>query len=114
MLMMRARPRRSFTPESKAQTVELIRTNSKSVGDVCRDLELTETAVRRCIALAEIDDRVAAHVRQRRVAAGAYMLVRGPIARCGPVRPHVSASAASFRSRGSIPGNAAAWGRMAE
>ena len=53
--MMTARPRRSFTPEFKAQTVELVRTSGKSVGQVCRDLDLTETAVRRWIAQADID-----------------------------------------------------------
>ena len=53
--MLTARPRRSFTPEFKAQTVELIRTSGKSVGEVCRDLDLTETAVRRWIARADID-----------------------------------------------------------
>ena len=55
MSTMTARPRRSFTPEFKAQTVELLRTSGKSVGEVCRDLELTETAVRRWVAQADID-----------------------------------------------------------
>ena len=53
--MMTARTRRSFTPEFKAQTVELLRTSGKSVGEVCRDLDLTETAVRRWIAQVDID-----------------------------------------------------------
>ena len=53
--MMTARPRRSFTPEFKAQTVELVRTSGKSAAEVCRDLDLTETAVRRWIAQADID-----------------------------------------------------------
>ena len=53
--MMTARLRRSFTPEFKAQTVELVRTSGKSVGEVCRDLDLTETAVRRWIAQTDID-----------------------------------------------------------
>jgi transposase len=55
MSMMTARLRRSFTPEFKAQTVELVRTGGKSVGEVCRDLDLTETAVRRWLAQADID-----------------------------------------------------------
>jgi transposase len=55
MSMMTARSRRSFTPEFKAQTVELIQTSHKSVGDICRDLDLTETAVRRWLTQAEID-----------------------------------------------------------
>jgi transposase len=54
--MMTARPRRSFTLEFKAHTVELLRTSGKSVGEVCRDLDLTETAVRRWLAQADIDE----------------------------------------------------------
>ena len=53
--MMTARQRRSFTPEFKAQTVDLLRSSGKSVGEVCRDLDLTETAVRRWLAQADID-----------------------------------------------------------
>jgi len=49
------RTRRAFTVEFKAQVVELCRTSGKSVGQVCRDLDLTETAVRRWVAQAEID-----------------------------------------------------------
>ena len=53
--MMTARRRRSFTLEFKAQTVDLLRTSGKSVGEVCRDLDLTETVDRRWLAQAEID-----------------------------------------------------------
>ena len=53
--MMTMRRRRSFSPEFKAQTVELVRTSGKSVAEMCRDLDLTETAVRRWVAQAEID-----------------------------------------------------------
>ena len=53
--MMTARPRRTFTPQFKARTVELVRTSGKSVAEVCRDLDLTETAVRRWVAQADID-----------------------------------------------------------
>src|SRR3954454_7934857 len=55
MSMMTARQRRTFTPTFKAQTVELVRTSGKSVAEVCRDLDLTETAVRRWVAQAQID-----------------------------------------------------------
>src|ERR1700738_5085149 len=55
MSMMTARLRRSFTPEFKAHTVELVRTSGKSGGEVCRDLDLTETAVRRWVAQVDID-----------------------------------------------------------
>ncbi len=53
--MMTAHRRRTFTPEFKARTVELVRTSSKSVGEVCRELDLTETAVRRWVAQADVD-----------------------------------------------------------
>jgi transposase len=46
MSMMTARRRRSFTPEFKAQTVELVRTSGTSVTEVCRDLDLTDSFVR--------------------------------------------------------------------
>jgi transposase len=49
------RPRRSFSEEYKAEVVELCRTSGKSVAAVARDLDLTETAVRRWLAQAEID-----------------------------------------------------------
>ena len=53
--MMTARRRRSFTPEFTAQTVDLLRTSGKSVGEVGRDLDLTETVVRRWLTQADID-----------------------------------------------------------
>jgi transposase len=40
------RPRRFFPPEYKAEVVELIRSTGKTVGQVARELDLTETAVR--------------------------------------------------------------------
>jgi transposase len=49
------RPRRSFSNEYKAEVVELCRTSGKSIAAVARDLDLTETAVRRWVAQAEID-----------------------------------------------------------
>ena len=52
---MGSRARRTFTTELKAEAVELIRSSGKSVGEVCRDLDLTETAVRRWMQQAEID-----------------------------------------------------------
>ncbi len=52
----KARPRRSFSKAFKAEVVELVRTSGKSVPDVCRDLDLTETAVRAWVRQAEIDD----------------------------------------------------------
>ena len=52
---MAPRARRSFSAEFKAETVELIRSSGKTIGQVCRDLDLTETAVRRWVQQAEID-----------------------------------------------------------
>jgi transposase len=49
------RARRSFSAQFKAETVELIRTSGKTIGEVCRDLDVTETAVRRWVQQAEID-----------------------------------------------------------
>ncbi len=43
---MTKRTRRSFTKEYKAEVVTLIRQGKKAVGAICRDLGLTETAVR--------------------------------------------------------------------
>ena len=52
---MAKRKRRAFTKEYKAEVVELIRKSGKSIGAVVRELDLTETAVRRWVAQAEID-----------------------------------------------------------
>ena len=52
---MGTRTRRSFTKEYKAEVVGLIRKSGKTVGAVCRDLGLTETAVRRWVQQAEVD-----------------------------------------------------------
>ncbi len=38
------RPRRSFTPEFKAEIVEHCRRGDRSIGQVARDFDLTETA----------------------------------------------------------------------
>jgi len=50
------RPRRSFTPEFKAEIVELCQRGDRSVGQVARDFDLTETAVRAWVHQAEIDE----------------------------------------------------------
>jgi transposase len=52
---MAKRKRRAFSAEYKAEVVELIRKSGKSVGVVARELDLTETAVRRWVQRAEID-----------------------------------------------------------
>jgi transposase len=49
------RRRRSFTPEFKAEIVELCLRGDRSVGQVARDFDLTETAVREWVRQAERD-----------------------------------------------------------
>ncbi|MGV9386460.1 transposase [Nonomuraea sp. NPDC003707] len=48
------RPRRSFTPEFKAEIVELCQRGDRSVGQVAKDFDLTETAVRQWVRQAEV------------------------------------------------------------
>ncbi|WP_164540521.1 transposase [Streptomyces abyssomicinicus] len=50
------RPRRSFTPEFKAEIVELCRRGDRTIGQVARDFDLTETAVRLWVSQAQVDD----------------------------------------------------------
>ena len=49
------RPRRSFTPEFKAEIVERCRAGDRTIGQVARDFDLTETAVRAWVHQAEVD-----------------------------------------------------------
>lgn len=51
----KARHRRSFSKEFKSEVVELIRTSGKTLAEVCRDMDLTESAVRGWVRQAEID-----------------------------------------------------------
>jgi transposase len=49
------RPRRSFTSEFKAEIVELCQRGDRSVGQIAKDFDLTETAVREWLKQAERD-----------------------------------------------------------
>jgi transposase len=49
------RRRRSFTAEFKAEIVELCQRGDRSVGQVAKDFDLTETAVREWVKQAERD-----------------------------------------------------------
>jgi transposase len=49
------RARRSFTPAFKAEIVELCQRGDRSIGQVARDFDLTETAVRAWVRQAERD-----------------------------------------------------------
>jgi transposase len=52
---MQRRKRREFTPDIKARTVELLESSGKSLNQICRELDLTPSAVRRWVAQAKID-----------------------------------------------------------
>jgi transposase len=49
------RHRRAFTPEFKAEIVELCQRGDRSVGQVAKDFDLTQTAVREWVKQAERD-----------------------------------------------------------
>lgn len=55
MARKKPRARRSFTPEFKADIVAACQRGDRSVGQVARDFDLTETAVRAWVKQAEID-----------------------------------------------------------
>lgn len=50
---MERRKRRSFTPENKAEAVRLVREGSKSLPQVAKDLDLTESALRNWVREAD-------------------------------------------------------------
>ncbi len=50
------RVRRSFTPEFKAEVVALARRGDRSIAEICRDMDLVESALRRWMAQAEINE----------------------------------------------------------
>jgi transposase len=52
---MARRKRRAFTREYKQQVVEVIRSGGRSAGAVAKDLDLSETAVRRWMNQTEVD-----------------------------------------------------------
>ena len=52
---VRRRQRRRLADEFKAQTVKLVLSGHRTAGQVARDLDLTETAVRRWVKQARVD-----------------------------------------------------------
>jgi len=52
---VRKRPRRTFTPEFKAEAVRLCRVGDRGIAQVAKDLDLTETALREWVQRAGID-----------------------------------------------------------
>ncbi len=49
------RKRRKFSEEYKAETVRLIQSSGKSVGQIALELDIGETALRRWMAQAEVE-----------------------------------------------------------
>lgn len=49
------RARRSFTPEFKAEAVRLCKVGDRTVPQVAKDLDLTETALREWVKRADVD-----------------------------------------------------------
>lgn len=54
---MERKKRRKFTREYKAEIVRLVRTSGKTIGQVAKELDLTETAVRAWVKRADIDEK---------------------------------------------------------
>ena len=50
------RPRRSFSKEFKRDAVNLVRESGRTVAEVARDLDLTESALREWVRQADVDD----------------------------------------------------------
>jgi transposase len=53
--MQQRRRRRTFTAAYKAEVVELCRKGDRGIAEVARDLDLTESSVRRWVDQAEVD-----------------------------------------------------------
>ncbi len=51
----RQRPRRSFSAEFKAEAVRLCKVGDRSIGQVAKDLDLTETALREWVERADVE-----------------------------------------------------------
>jgi transposase len=56
MAKKKPRARRSFTPEFKAEIVSRCRVGDRSVGQVAKDFDLTETAVRAWVRQADREE----------------------------------------------------------
>lgn len=54
--MEEQKQRRGYTPEFKAQMVQLVLSSQKSMAQTCREYDLPETTVQRWVKQAEIDD----------------------------------------------------------
>ena len=63
MAKKQPRPRRSFTPEFKAEVVELVCQPGNTAASVARDLGLTETAMRSWAKQADLDACISSMTR---------------------------------------------------
>jgi len=54
-MVRKKRKRRKFTAELKAEVVSLCERGDRSIGEVARDLDLTETSVREWVKQAKVD-----------------------------------------------------------
>jgi transposase len=52
---MARRPRRKFTPEFKADCVRLVKSGGRTIAEVTKDFDLTETALREWVKQADAD-----------------------------------------------------------
>jgi len=52
------RERRKFTNEFKLETVKLVKEGPRSVGEIARDLDLTESALRNWVNQYEVDSGI--------------------------------------------------------
>ncbi len=59
------RKRRKFSKEFKQETVKLVKEGPRSVGEVARDLDLTESAVRKWVRQFDVDAGVREGVSTR-------------------------------------------------
>jgi transposase-like protein len=53
--LMEKRKRRSFTREFKAEAVRLCRVGDRTIGQIARELDLTETALRAWVRQVDVD-----------------------------------------------------------
>lgn len=58
---MERRTRRKFTREYKAEVVNLVRTSGKTVAQVAREMDLTESVLRNWMRQSEIDEKRRPH-----------------------------------------------------
>ena len=56
---MSQRRRRIFTPEQKAEAVRIVEQSTQSIGQVAREMGLTETALRNWVKQSHIDQKQA-------------------------------------------------------